>query len=624
VTAFAAAIVVIMAAGFGVGLLLRGGEAATEPFELYLTDAPGDLTRLDVRIREVSFGDKPLKLVNNHFDLLQHRGPGGALLVARGDVPLGAKAPVAIHFAAIRAVVDGVAHDIKDPGSLVIADLGAAPAALIDIDVPASLQVTASGFAFQPQALAVYQASLPEAAAKEWAPMQPAAAAQTSQPSVPPVSNAQVRLGDPEDVSRIEVRPADAGVAADPVAPTAEGQLGWFVEFPPGSTRMQMRATVDDVGAVFVLAYQSLPIAYVLADPVQVSALQTKESVVRVEAEESIQFLDAESRQAIRMPEVTHPVTGLRDRLGNPITGQGVGVAVVDSGIDALHPDLGYGPLNPAGAVAANYKVVSNQIVPTPNSDTTSGHGTHVAAIVGGRAAGDLRGVAPGAKLYGLGIGEASTTVWATQAFDWILQKHDQMDPPIRIVTNSWMAGTEYNPTSTLTQFVNALVDRGIVVVFAAGNNGGDGTSTQTSAQCQIPRAGVICVAAYDDLGTGTRNGNIAPYSSRGAISQPSTWPDISAPGTKVMSARPLAGTSTGVGVPNYVELSGTSQSTPHVAGVAALMLQMRSSLTPAAVESQIKATAYKFTDGGAYSGTSHFAKGAGLLDAFAAVQSVS
>jgi len=516
-------------------------------------------------------------------------------------------------------------------------------ASLVDIDLPASVLQTAEGVTFAPQAAALYAIEQVQAGqVPDWRNATQALPApdgtfaivpsdpDLADPNVDPAAAVKPARDIPLAVAEqapngteLIVDPGETGVKG-PASVSAETRTGWIVQFTNDTdSEFEMRTTVDTSGALFVDGMQSLPFAYVLANPLQAELLSKDRKVIQMEPEVVLQFDDAESRQSIRQPQVVDLVTGLRDRSGNPIDGRGIGVAVVDTGIDTLHPDLS-NAVNTV--VVANYKVESNQVIPLAHTDT-SGHGTHVAAIVAGQGVQDpaMKGVAPGADLYGLGIAEGSTNVWATQAFDWILQNHASVNPPIRVVTNSWNTGTSYSSTSAITQFVNAMVARGLVVVFSAGNNAGDGTSIQTSAQCQIPTPGVICVAAFDDMGTGTRDGKLPDYTSRGLQSQPSTWPDVSAPGTKVMSAKPPVGITTGANLnPYYVELTGTSQSAPHVAGVVALMLQMRPSLSPAAVELDLKITAYRYSDGGAYGLQGHLAKGHGLVDAYAAVQLVS
>ena len=426
----------------------------------------------------------------------------------------------------------------------------------------------------------------------------------------------------------VDVAPEELTGGIDEAAEPVTGDLpGWLVRFESGTKEDAMGQMASDHGAHFVFALKALPIAYILATDAQGQEMAGDRRALHVEREASLQYYDSESKAALRVPQVMDPVTGLKDSAGKPIDGHGVGIAVVDTGVDALHPDLPYAPAVPGGVVVANYKVVGNEFVALQDTDTSAGHGTHVAAILAGQGTGNpaVRGVAPGAKVYGLGIGDATTTLWAAEAFDWVLQNHNAVSPKIRVVQNSWGSAGSYDPNAALSVYVNAMVAQGITVVFSAGNSAGDGSAAQTSWECQIPTAGVICVAGFDDLGTGTRDGKVGTYSSRGAIAIPATWPDLSAPGTNVLSARPPAGAVTGFGLDvDYVQLSGTSQASPHVSGIVALMLQKNPAASPAQVEAKLKLTAYKFTDGGAYTATGmHYAKGAGLADAYAAVAGI-
>ncbi len=126
------------------------------------------------------------------------------------------------------------------------------------------------------------------------------------------------------------------------------------------------------------------------------------------------------------------------------IDGRGGSVAVVDSGVDGTHPDL-------AGRMAANVKVLDPgdifdsgepvylECPISCSTDTTGGHGTHVAGIVaadGGASEGYYRGVGPGAGLVGLGVGEGPSVLYAVGAFEWILANHDKYG--IVAVNNSW------------------------------------------------------------------------------------------------------------------------------------------------------------------------------------------
>ncbi len=336
---------------------------------------------------------------------------------------------------------------------------------------------------------------------------------------------------------------------------------------------------------------------------------------------------------------------------GRRIDGRGVGVAVVDSGVDGTHPDLG-------PRMGGNVRIVCTkpgflvgtvtecggpkQVVELDNTDT-SGHGTHVAGIVAGTGAssdGKYHGAAPGATLYGVGMGTVAVVENALDGLRWVLENHDRVRPRIRVVNNSW--GSGYDPenhgdpeTRALTKMIELLVEEGIAVVFSAGNSGGDGSEARTSLECTTPVAGVVCVANFDDANRGDRDGSIRHTSSRGVAEDPSTWPDVSAPGSAITSTcRPplpacLAGDAPGDDY--HATMSGTSMAAPHVAGIAAQLLQADRSLTPAEVEDVLEDTAYEFEWGAPYrrdpfnaGGQSSFEKGHGLVDVLAALKSIT
>lgn len=641
----AVATAVMVAAGYGVGSFLRDApwsapqqaQASEEPFTLYITDLPAALSALDVKVGGVFVGpdQKPMTILNPAFDLAALHGPDGAIPLATLNIPEEQREPVIIIFESAEATINGTKRAIPSLAPLVLTGSSAFatgdPGLLLDVDLAASVTEENGTLAFQPTLQAIYSSSsLNSDGATAWDYLE-----------LPPQLTATV-LAPAGLAGEAAMRAAQAldraglgtpAIATEAINATQENPLtgmGWLVQFVDANvSRDQMLTVVDASGALFVQALVSLPVAHVIATDGQAQLLEQNPLVERIEREVPITFDDVHSQQAMRLAQVNNALTGLKDPQGRPITGVGIGVAVVDSGIDATHTDLPYRPLVPGGVVAGNYKVISQTATSLPNTDTTSGHGTHVASIVAGQGTADPLqvGVAPGASLYGLGIGESSTTAWGAQAFDWIIANGPTANPPIKVVTNSWSAGTVYDPNSVTTRLVNRMVEQGMVVVFSASNNGGDGSQIKTSAQCQIPTPGVVCVAAFDDLGTGTRDGAIAPYSSRGAISTPASWPDVSAPGNAIRGARPLVGAQTGVATSSYVEMSGTSQAAPHVAGLVALMRQADPGLSPAQVEQLLERTAYKYTDGGAYGPSSsplplqsHHAKGHGLVDAYAAV----
>jgi serine protease AprX len=389
---------------------------------------------------------------------------------------------------------------------------------------------------------------------------------------------------------------------------------------PPDAT---MVAALEATG-LSVVPLRHVPAAVVVGTPEALGAAAALPGVLRVDVDRPLElYLDRTVAQI--------GAASVRDELG--IDGSGVTVAVVDSGIDATHPDLAFGT-----KVVQNVKIlgeehyapgVSLTVEGMADTDTTSGHGTHVAGIVAGdgtASAGRYRGVAPGARLVGVGSGEGVSMVTAAVGLDWVIENRDRYG--IRVVNNSWGDGSvPYDPDDTLNRATRAVHDAGIVVVMAAGNDGAHGAG-HISRYC-VPDW-VVCV------GASTKTGALASLSSWGDPADPSWWPDVLAPGMWVASARAATGTvSDANSVPmdltdpadprvmpvelwgHYTVLSGTSMAAPHVAGVVALMLEANPRLTPDAVREVLRRTARPID------GCPPHACGAGQVDARAAVDLV-
>jgi subtilisin family serine protease len=291
----------------------------------------------------------------------------------------------------------------------------------------------------------------------------------------------------------------------------------------------------------------------------------------------------------------------VHDQLG--ITGAGVTIAAIDSGIDATHPDL---PM--PGKVVQNVKVVGDLgLVGTtlfqenvPDTDTSSGHGTHVAGIAGGTgeaSIGDARrsryyaGIAPGSKLVGIGTGEGINILFALEGFDYALANQQRYG--IDIITNSWgTSESVYDPDSPVNRASYEAYRRGMVVAFAAGN---DGPAEDTIN----PYALVPWVIS---VGSGTKAGELSDFSSRGIAGDPYKHVDLVAPGSDICSTRapltPLGalGPVINADYPAYTHyytcMSGTSMATPFVAGAAALLLEANPQLSPDQIESILVQTA--------------------------------
>lgn len=307
-------------------------------------------------------------------------------------------------------------------------------------------------------------------------------------------------------------------------------------------------------------------------------------------------------------------------------TGAGVTVAVLDTGIDGTHPDL-------SSRLKANVKILDPLVTgggytatEMANTDTTSGHGTHVAGTVAGTGAasdGYYTGVAPGADLVGVGVGDGQNILFALEGLDWIGRNADSLG--IRIVSNSWGTSGAFSPNDPINVATKQLYDvHQMAIVFAAGNAGpGENTLNPYSVA-----PWVIGVA------NGTKAGLLANSSSRGIPGDPLYHPTITAPGTLIAAARASTGVLvTGVGAVNdvtgctraeyvvyYTCISGTSMATPHISGVLALMMQARPGLHPDLLKQALVDTARPMfrPDGSQYA---QFEVGAGYVDAYAAVQ---
>ena len=303
------------------------------------------------------------------------------------------------------------------------------------------------------------------------------------------------------------------------------------------------------------------------------------------------------------------------------VTGKGVGVAILDSGI-APHPDL-------AGRIVASVDFTNGGTgtVLVPPADP-GGHGTHVAGLVAGdgtASGGAYTGVAPGANLVDVRVisGSGATTISTLiGGMQWVLAH--RTDYNIRVVNLSAGAPVTASYTNDpLATAVEVLVFAGLTVVVSAGNDGPKPSSITTPGSDPY----VITVGAIDDNGTATTvDDALASWSSRGPTAVDGlAKPDLAAPGRKIVSLRSPGSTLdvllpdrlvAGLDplVPAYFRLSGTSMAAPIVTGVVALMLEGSPALTPAQVKSRLKRTAIPLAYG------SPEATGSGLVNAVAAV----
>ncbi len=291
------------------------------------------------------------------------------------------------------------------------------------------------------------------------------------------------------------------------------------------------------------------------------------------------------------------------------VTGEGVGIAIIDSGMAAFHEAL-------RGRVVASVDFVQ----PRLRGLDGYGHGTHVAAIAAGSVttgAGRFSGVAPGAHVVNLRVLDASgrgTTSDVIAAIEWAMANKDAYGLRVinlslgRPVLESWV-------DDPLVQAVERASRAGLVVVASAGNWGTlpDGTRVRDGITSPGNAPSAITVGAVDTMGTAARSDDrVTDWSSRGLTAIDGFLkPDLAAPGRRIVSAgaqnSTLAGKAdavlTGGGATLYQRLSGTSMAAAMVSGAAALVLQANPALKPYQVKAVLQLTSQRVPGAGAAEG---------------------
>jgi serine protease AprX len=291
-------------------------------------------------------------------------------------------------------------------------------------------------------------------------------------------------------------------------------------------------------------------------------------------------------------------------------TGKNITVAILDTGIFGNHSAFtNDGKLNWSDRILKYFDLITNTSdVPQDGN----GHGTWVASILGGNCS-DYQGVAPEINLVILRIfdssGETNISVFEN-AINWILQNKDIYN--IRIVSMSFGAkpeGDNLFQVIYLQQIARRLVDNGILVVAAAGNDG---------SPSQSDRDGTINSPASDKkvlaIGGVNYDGEMYPLSSGGPTFEFIKKPDVCAPAVGIYGAD--------TDFPDdYTFRSGTSGATPFVAGLAALMLEKKETLTPLQLKSILSLTSYRTINPRVFQDN---IQGWGIIQGYAALESLN
>ena len=372
-------------------------------------------------------------------------------------------------------------------------------------------------------------------------------------------------------------------------------------------------------GIVGGTLYRALPVIAVTATRRQLVAVSHLPNVRSVYGNRTLQTTSDPYQALTGAERVARDSELTGSNAGLPLTGRGVTVAVIDTGLDTTHADL-------SGRVARNVKLADTQSLSVgftypvgvenlPNTDLIYGHGTFVAGVIAGdgaRSGGAYAGVAPGARLVGLSAGDLNL-FHVLAGFDYVLTHPDL---GVRVVNCSFSAETLYDENDPVNVATRILYERGVNVVFSAGN-GGPGLDT-LNPYAQAPW--VVSVGATDN------RGRLASFSARGEFGGPGSRPTLVAPGVNVVGPR-----ASGVNVLNascltstrrlsaadslyYTVGTGTSFTAPQVAGVVALMLEADPDLTPAQVRDILQRTATPMPPYYSHE------VGAGMLNAHAAV----
>ena len=324
----------------------------------------------------------------------------------------------------------------------------------------------------------------------------------------------------------------------------------------------------------------------------------TFEGLKKLARDYRVQRIDLDLPGQMALAESTDLVHA-RDVHAQGITGQGVAVAVLDTGIDSDHPDL-------QDDIVAQQCFCTNadgsgccpggrpEASGPGGAEDEQGHGTHVAGVItsGGRVA--PRGMAPDADIVAVRVldrtGAAASATQLLKAFDWILSTQ----PAVKIVNASLTFGSFAGPcdsasafTLALAQAVGALRARGTLTVASAGNSANKG---EIGAPACIANA--IGVGAVYDGNVGTISFGCTDGSTSAdkiaCFSNSSTALDLLAPGAAISSS------GMGGGVAGF---AGTSQAAPHVSGALALLLQAKPSATADQLEAALKTSGRPITD---------------------------
>ncbi len=254
-------------------------------------------------------------------------------------------------------------------------------------------------------------------------------------------------------------------------------------------------------------------------------------------------------------------------------TGTGIRIALLDTGISAMHPDF------------RNCNIIFRDFVNGKVSAyDDNGHGTHIGGILCGNgymSKGKISGMAPNADLLVIKVldhqGNGNTDE-VLKALDWIKKNHNRFQIKLMNFSVGFLPRAKKKEQDELLQAIDDLWDEGIMIITAAGNNGPDKRSITVPG---ISRK-VVTVGASDDT-SGNSTGLPFGYSGKGPTACCIVKPEILAPGTQIASV-----CHENIG---YIKKSGTSMAAPVVCGALALAYEKAPDITPAGLKLRLYQT---------------------------------
>jgi subtilisin family serine protease len=271
------------------------------------------------------------------------------------------------------------------------------------------------------------------------------------------------------------------------------------------------------------------------------------------------------------------PWQELENDFGLKVNGSNIKIAILDTGIDKNHPDLDDMDDNSS---TTDPKVIAEKCFTGEGyASDGHGHGTHCASITAGTGEASnytYIGVAPSALLLNgkvLRDNGRGYNSWIINGIEWAVNQS------VDIISMSLGQDINGDGTDPLSLALDWATDQGVICIVAAGNEGGTGMFS----------IGIPAVARkVITVGSTTKNDEISSFSSQGPTNDYRLKPDVCAPGSHIIAAR---ASDTNMGNPidtYYTSASGTSMATPHVAGAAALILQIHINWEPLMVKSAL------------------------------------